>query len=209
VLDPGPRRQLERLLAAHERDVGHQVVVHTTPSLEGLPIEDYSIRVAEAWKIGHKGVDSGVILTVAPNERKVRIEVGYGLEGVLPDAIASRIIREFMLPRFAEGDLQGGVMAGVQQILTVAEGEPLARPPPSPRRARGRGRAPLANLAWLILIFLVFGTRGLFFLPLLRGGYRRGRRGGFGGGGFGGGGFGGGFGGGGGGFGGGGASGSW
>lgn len=200
------RRQLERLLAAHEREAGHQVVVHTTPSLEGLPIEDYSIRVAEAWKIGHRGVDSGVILTVAPNERKVRIEVGYGLEGVLPDAIASRIIREFMLPRFAEGDLQGGLMAGVQQVLAVAEGEPLARPPPRSRTPRERRAPPLANLAWLILILLVFGMRGLFFLPLLRGGYRMGGPGGFrGSGGFGGGGFSGG----GGGFGGGGASGSW
>ncbi len=164
-----------------------------------MPIEEYSIRVAEAWKVGHKGLDNGVILTVAPNERRTRIEVGYGLEGVIPDAIASRIINGFLLPEFRADRYEQGIVAGVNQILIAARGEEV-RIPAGARRSRGprssgSSRTPLL---WLF-IFLMFGFRGFFFLPFLGG--RRGYRGG--------GGFGGGFGGGGGGFGGGGASGGW
>jgi uncharacterized protein len=188
-------------LASYESRAGHQVVVHTTPSLEGLPIEDYSIRIAESWKAGHKGLDNGVILTVAPEERKVRIEVGYGLEGVIPDAIANRIINQAILPEFKAGNLEAGVVAGVRGILAAASGE-VVQVPRQTSPARG-GSGGFGSLLWLVLMFLAFGSRGFFFLPFLMGGRYRG--GGFGGGGFGGGGFRGG----GGGFGGGGASGSW
>jgi len=209
VLDASTERTLALELLEYERTTGHQVVVHTTPSLEGMTIEEYSIAVAEQWKVGHAGLDNGVILTVAPQERKVRIEVGYGLEGVLPDAIAFRIIDEQILPEFRRGDLQAGVLAGTAAILRVARGESL----PIPRAARERGRGARDSggsssgsrvLLWLFLL-LVFGWRGLFFAPFLGGSSRRSGRHYGGGGGFGGGGFGGG----GGGFGGGGASGSW
>ena len=101
ALLPGDRAQaLESRLAAFEKETGHQVAVLTVPGLEGDSLEDFSIRVAEAWKIGKKGFDNGAILLVAQKDRKLRIEVGYGLEGVLPDAIANRIVQEVIVPRF-------------------------------------------------------------------------------------------------------------
>ena len=112
---------------------GHQIVVHVTPSLEGMPIEDYSMQVAEAWRIGQKGLDNGVILTVAPNERELRIEVGYGLEGVLPDAITARIIREQITPAFREGDMDGGV----RRRRTRDHGGGQGRVPAAPGAAAG------------------------------------------------------------------------
>jgi uncharacterized protein len=173
------------------------VVVHTTPSLQELPIEDYSIRIAEAWKVGNKNLDNGVILTIAPNEQRVRIEVGYGLEGVIPDAIANRIIEGVILPAFREGDFERGIVAGVSETLKAASGEKVQVPRRDrPVAERGGGHV---SLLWLLLLFLAFGSRGFFFLPFLMGGPGY-RTGGFGRGGFGGGG---------GGFGGGGASGSW
>jgi uncharacterized protein len=210
---PSPSAQaLERTLTDFERSTGHQVVVHVTPSLEGLEIEDYSIQTAEAWKIGQKNLDNGVILTVAPNERRVRIEVGYGLEGVLPDALAARIVRDTILPEFRAGRMDQGVLAGTRAILAVISGEQL----PLPAQA-GRGApSKWIVLLWIVFIVLMLVSRGLFFTPPFGGpGMGRGRRSGgmgpFGGGfGRGGGGFGGGgFSGGGGGFGGGGASGRW
>ncbi|MBM4335925.1 MAG: TPM domain-containing protein [Deltaproteobacteria bacterium] len=204
---------LERTLVEFERTTGHQVVVHVTPSLEGLEIEDYSMRTAEAWKVGQRNLDNGVILTVAPNERRVRIEVGYGLEGVLPDAIASRIVAESILPEFRAGRMDRGVSAGTRAILEVISGEVL----PLPARESQREAPRWVVLLWIAFVVLMLLARGLFFTPPFGGpGMRRGGRsggfpplgGGFGrGGGFGGGG--GGFGGGGGGFGGGGASGRW
>ena len=204
VLSAGTRRELERTLLAYERERGHQVVVLTTASLEGLPIEDYSLAVAEQWKVGHKGLDNGVILIVAPQERKVRIEVGYGLEGVIPDAIANRIIQEVILPEFRSGGLESGIVAGTRSILEAAAGE-YAPPGPERRSGRRRSGSPLFSLLWIVILFMGLGSRGLFFLPFMLGGGRGYRSGGIGGGGFGGGGFGGG----GGGFGGGGASGGW
>jgi uncharacterized protein len=223
ILTPAARESLEQSLAAFEAKTGHQIVVHTTPSLEGLPIEDYSMRIAEAWKIGQKGLDNGVILTVAPKERELRIEVGYGLEGVLPDAIASRIIRERITPEFRAGRVDAGIEAGVAAIEAVVEGEQLPLPQ-HPDDGFRRYRT-WFRIAWVLFLLLIVFTRtplfwALFGLPGVgrRGGGRRGGfrggpflgGGGFGGGGFGGGGFGGGgFSGGGGGFGGGGASGRW
>lgn len=207
VLAADTRARLAQQLLSYEQEHGHQIVVHTTPSLEDMEIEDYSIRIAEAWKIGHKGLDNGVILTVAPGERKVRIEVGYGLEGVLPDAIAHRIVQERILPAFRAGELERGVVDGTRAIMDVARGEKLPVPAAA-QRSRGRRGQEISPLVWLVIVFMVFGSRGLFFWPLLGGPRRRGRHGhggSWGGSGWGGGGFGGG----GGGFGGGGASGGW
>lgn len=124
---------LESALAAYERDRGSQIAILIVPATQPETIEAYGIRVADAWKIGRQGIDDGVILLVAKNDRALRIEVGRGLEGVLPDAIAKRIIEEVILPRFKEGDFHGGLRAGVQKIQAVIAGEPL----PPPRGSRG------------------------------------------------------------------------
>ncbi len=125
LLPPARAAALERKLEAFERETSHQVVLLTVPSLGGEEIEDFSMRVAEAWKIGHTGLDNGVIVLVAPHERRVRIEVGYGLEGVIPDAIASRIIRERMTPLFAEGRMADGIEAGLDAVMAAARGEEI------------------------------------------------------------------------------------
>jgi uncharacterized protein len=211
IFDAASRARLEAELAEYEGRTGHQVVLHTTPSLEGWPIEDYSMRVAEAWRIGRRELDDGVIVTIAPNERAVRIEVGYGLEGALPDAIGARIVRDRMLPAFRAGDLRAGAIAGLRAVMSAAEGE---GPGPSLPAPDLRARPPqwLVTLFWIALVVIVLSGRRRFFVPYLGGrrrmggfGFPSGFPGGFGGrrGGFGG------FGGGGGGFGGGGASGRW
>jgi uncharacterized protein len=211
LLRPDTRSALEQELAAFEAKTGHQIVVHVTPSLEGLPIEDYSMQIADAWRIGQKGLDNGVILTIAPNERELRIEVGYGLEGVLPDAIAARI-RDQILTSFKEGRFDEGVVAGVGALMSVTQGEVLPLPP-AKRRPETQSWIPSLIFLFLILFLL---TRGGPWWALLgaaqSGGWGTRSRGPWsggsgwgGGGGFGGGGFSGG----GGGFGGGGASGRW
>jgi uncharacterized protein len=139
---PGDRAQtLESRLAAFEKETGHQIALLTVPSLEGDPLEDFSIRVAESWKIGKKGFDNGAILLIAQKDRKLRIEVGYGLEGVLPDAIASRIIQEVIVPRFRAGDFPGGIEAGLNALVQVVKGEPL------PQRARADRREGTSQLS--------------------------------------------------------------
>ena len=119
---------LEQTLAAFEAKKGAQIAVLIVPTTQPEEIEQYSIRVVDQWKLGRKGVDDGVLLLVAKDDRRVRIEVGYGLEGALPDAIANRIIDEDIVPRFRQGDFYGGIAAGVDRITRVIAGEPL--PPP-------------------------------------------------------------------------------
>jgi uncharacterized protein len=149
MLSPANAQDLERRLAQFEQETGHQIAVLTIPSLEGDAIEDFGIRVADAWKIGQKGFDNGAILLIAQKERKLRIEVGYGLEGVLPDAIASRIIREVIVPRFRDGDFSGGIVAGVNAILQVTKGEPL---PESARAANRQGSSRGMSLATVLML---------------------------------------------------------
>jgi uncharacterized protein len=214
VITADQTRKLEDQLAQFERETGHQVAILTVPSLEGDSLEDFSIRVAENWKIGKKGFDNGVILIVVPKDRRLRLEVGYGLEGILPDAVANQIISQYIIPRFRVGDFSSGIVAGIDAVLKVIRREPLpeaARQKPS--NPSGSGFGSLTGLVLLLGLIAVmsvvsnsnrrrqgiWGTRGRRHPPIFWGG------GGFGRGGFGGGGFGGG----GGGFGGGGASGSW
>ncbi len=135
MLPPEKTRQLEEHLRQFEQQTNHQIAVLTIPSLEGDTLEDFSIRVAENWKIGQKGFDNGVILLVVRDDRKLRIEVGYGLEGVLPDAIASRIIREIIVPHFRENDYVGGIESGISAIMQVARGEPLPALARKPQRS--------------------------------------------------------------------------
>jgi uncharacterized protein len=116
---------LERMLQEFEARKGSQLAVLLVPSAAPETIEQYALRVAEQWKIGRKNVDDGAILVVAKNDRALRIEVGYGLEGVLNDATASRIIREIIVPRFREGDFYGGINAGLDRMMRLIDGEPL------------------------------------------------------------------------------------
>jgi len=204
---------LEQQLDQFEKQTGHQVAVLTVPTLAGEDIEGFSIRVAERWKIGQKGFDNGVILVVAPKERQLRLEVGYGLEGILPDAIASRIIRDIIVPRFRENDYQGGITSGIDAVLKTIRGEPL----PESARPKPRATNPVLSLSLPLILFLLFLAGSLFRRRGPGSWMTHGRRhhpfgwgSGLGGGGYRGGfGGGGGFSGGGGGFGGGGASGRW
>jgi uncharacterized protein len=217
ILSPATRQRLESALQQLQRVGGTQLAVLILPDLAGLTIEQASIQVVDEWKLGSKEADNGVLLLIAPNERKVRIEVGQGLEGALTDAHSKRIIDEGITPLFREGDMDGGVTFGVYQIARITnpdvdltayfEGQ-LRKP----RASGSRDASPIQIIFMGLLMLLVFSAR-MGFLPFLvmggMGGFggRRGM-GGFGGGLGGGGGFGG-FSGGGGGFSGGGASGGW
>jgi uncharacterized protein len=226
VLAPEVRQRLEQRLGSYEQSTGHQFAVLTLKSLEGQPLEHFSISVVEKWKLGKNGKDDGLLLLVVPGEHKVRIEVGYGLEGVITDAISARVIRNVLAPAFRKDDYGGGVERALDALMAVASGGQLDVPDSaakSPARAPEDGAFHVAILLVLVLFPLAFGLLGR------RAGRQRfggggwgssgwssgGGFGGFGGGGFSGGGYGGGgssgggFSGGGGGFGGGGASGSW
>ena len=209
------------MLAEGERATGAQIVVAVFPSLDGESLEDFSIRLAEKWRIGHKALDDGAIVLVFLQERKLRIEVGYGLEGAIPDLEAGRVIREVIAPRFREGGIAAGLEAGARALYARIE-----KKPPAERRGTSRSRGSgfpfwgvvgffgiLAVIA-VMLVREAAGARGLtrgytagrggwgvppvVFLPPMGRGDRHGGGGGFGG-----------FSGGGGTFGGGGASGDW
>ena len=128
---------LERMLQEFEARKGTQIAVLMVPSTAPEAIEQYALRVGEQWKIGRKKVDDGAILVVAKDDRALRIEVGYGLEGALNDATASRIIREVIVPRFREGDFYGGINAGLDRMMRVIDGEPLPAPARSSPAADG------------------------------------------------------------------------
>jgi uncharacterized protein len=149
MLDDAFEGQLEERLRLLEEETGAQVVVLTISSLEGDPIEDYSIRVVQTWKLGREGIDDGVLVLIARDDRRMRIEVGYGLEGALTDAQAGRIIDGLMTPRFREGDFEGGVGAAVDSISAAVRGEALEMPEPRPDRA-------LPNIATYVFFF-IFG----------------------------------------------------
>ena len=230
LLSPADEAALTAKLEALEQASTRQLVVATVPDLQGYPIEDYGYRLGRTWEIGQSEANNGTILLVAPNERKVRIEVGYGLEPILTDALSHLIIQNAILPRFKAGDFAGGINAGTDEIIKQLQAPPEqaeqraleAAAQRQQQQARGGDGGSIMPLIFWGMVFL------FVILPMMRGG-RRGRKyrrrggmpiviwgpgfggggGGFGGFGGGGGGFGGGFGGGGGGFGGGGASGGW
>lgn len=194
---------LEQSLRAFEDSTSNQIAILTVPSLEGETIDQFGIRVGEAWKLGTGTNDNGIILLIAMQERKMRIEVGQGLEGPLPDAICNRIIRNELAPAFRRQDYDGGVLSSIEAIRKAIKGEYVGT---GPQKSRGK-RLPSGFVVLLIIIIIAMRSR--------RGGGRgsgwSSGRGWYGGGGFsrgGGGGFGG-FSGGGGSFGGGGSSGSW
>jgi uncharacterized protein len=128
TLTSGDIAQLTQTLKDFEARKGSQVAVLIVPTTAPETIEQYSIRVAEAWKIGRKKIDDGALLVIAKDDRKLRIEVGYGLEGALTDVTARRIIDEIITPKFKSGDFAGGISAGIDRIIGVADGEPLPAP---------------------------------------------------------------------------------
>jgi len=154
VLPVDVAASLARDLEAHESKTSNQVVVLTLPSLEDEPLETFSHRVATTWKLGQKGTENGVLLLLALRERKVRIEVGYGLEGTLTDLRSAHIIRQEIVPRFRSGDLPGGIAAGVQAILNTIEGTYKAE-----EVLPGYGRSGQEQTAFeYVIIGIVVGT---------------------------------------------------
>ena len=199
------RADIESKLQQFEAAESTQIVILTVPSLQGDPVEDFSIRVADAWKIGHKGSDNGVLLIVSRDDHNVRIEVGYGLEGKLTDLLAGRIINDEIVPAFKAGKFDEGFTIGVSSLIAAVHGE--YKGVPQVKRNGGKPSFPLLTIILLVIYFISQIFRGHRGGGMMANG---GLGGGFyGGSSFGGGGSGGGFGGGGGGFGGGGASGNW
>jgi uncharacterized protein len=137
---------LEQKLKAFEDRKGSQIAVLIVPTTQPETIEQYSLRVVEQWKLGRKKVDDGALLLIAKNDRKLRIEVGYGLEGALNDATSKRIIDEIITPKFKSGDFAGGISDGADRILKVIDGEPLPRP-------RRKAKSPISALSGSISRF--------------------------------------------------------
>jgi uncharacterized protein len=220
VASPAEARRLEDKLRRFDEETSSQVVVAVMPRLTWPSMEDFTARTAESWKVGRKELDNGAVFFVFVEDRKMRIEVGYGLEGALPDVTAKRILEEVVAPAFREGRYGDGLEKGVDAIIAATRGEYTA--PPRKRSVDSGPVALLLPIGFVILILFLSNRIDRPLGPIPRGRRRRrswylggpgfgggwggGRRGGWGGGGFGGGG---GFSGGGGSFGGGGASGSW
>jgi uncharacterized protein len=176
VLQPERKAALERTLQALQQETKHQLVVATIPDLQGRDIADYGYRLGRAWGVGLKDANNGAILIVAPQERKVRIEVGYGLEPVLTDAMSSLIVQRTILPAFKRGDLPGGIEAGVDAIAgqlrlpddqARAKAEAAAAEFDRSRRRGGTSGFPIGVVVWVAIV-------GFVLLANLRG--RRGRR---------------------------------
>jgi uncharacterized protein len=155
TLSPEQIATLDRKLREFEARKGSQIAVLLVPTTEPETVEQYAIRVAEAWQLGRANLDDGVLLVVAKQDRAVRIEVGYGLEGALPDVIANRITDQVVVPRFQAGDFFGGIAAAVDRVIAVIEGEPL--PEPERRTPRGEGFGSLLP----VLFMLVFVGSGI------------------------------------------------
>jgi len=167
LLSVETRRQLSEQLKAHEEKTGNQVVVLTIPSLKGESIDGFAVRVFEDWKLGIKDKDNGVLIIVAPQDRRMRIEVGYGLEGVLTDLTAGRIIHQIMAPRFKAGDFDGGTTAGALAVIQVLEGETL--PAAAGTQQNSGEKSSLSNnvvelsiVERILIGAFVFGIIGLF-----------------------------------------------
>lgn len=156
MIGEGLEERLDVRLRQLEADTGAQVAVLTIPSLEGESIEDFSIRVVETWQLGRANVDDGVLVLVARDDRLVRIEIGYGLEGALTDAQSSRIIRSLMAPRFRAGDFDGGIDAAVGAIEQAIRGEPLPLPDQQPTGDVDTGERNPGSLLLLALFGLPF-----------------------------------------------------
>jgi uncharacterized protein len=158
LLSPAQRESLDQRLQAYQAGTGHQVLVGIGGTTGADPLEDWTVRAFAAWKVGRKGLDDGLVLFIFTGDQKVRLEVGYGLEGQVPDILASQIIRETILPRLKSGDADGAVRAGVDRILTVLGGDAAATAAQGHGR---RGNEPIGTGTWILII-----VAGLGFLLL-------------------------------------------
>jgi uncharacterized protein len=157
TLSADQQMALEQKLAAFEARKGSQIAVLMVPTTQPETAEQYAVRVEEAWKLGRKGVDDGVLLLVAKNDRRLRIEVGYGLEGALNDATAKRIIDEEITPRFKQGDFYAGITAGVDRVIRLIDGEPLPAP-----RAQEVATGLSGHTDWIIpALFVLMVAHGI------------------------------------------------
>ncbi len=152
TLSADERAALEQKLAAIEARKGSQVAVLLVPTTQPETVEQYAIRVFDQWKLGRKGVDDGVLLLVAKNDRKLRIEVGRGLEGAIPDAFAKRIIEEEITPQFKQGNFAGGIEAGVARITKLIDGEPM--PMPATKRSAASSSSQPDYWNWMFYGFI-------------------------------------------------------
>ena len=168
ILSKETRQAITEILKAHEQKTGNQIAVLTIPSLEGESIEEYAVAVFDSWKLGQKGKDNGILVVVVPNDRRMRIEVGYGLEGTLPDGLAGSIIRTVMTPKFKTGNYNDGIQSGIDAILKVLEGGTL---PEGESGADERGKSPSGELLSgpdlsiterILFGAFIFGIIGLF-----------------------------------------------
>jgi uncharacterized protein len=161
TLSAAEKHSLEQQLAAFEQRKGSQIVVLMVPSTQPETIEQYSLRVAEQWQIGRTKVDDGALLVVAKDDRTLRIEVGYGLEGVLNDATAERIVSDTIAPYFKQNDFYGGIVAGTAQMMKVVDGEPLPAPARGPR-GEGGGLQKLFPVIFVITLLVSEASRAMF-----------------------------------------------
>lgn len=164
VLSPGATTMLEQKLAAFEQQQSNQVVLLTVPSLQGDDINQFAIRVADQWKIGQKGKDNGVIIVLAQAEHKIRIEVGMGLQGVLPDITAGRIIRDVMRPYLRSGDYDRGIDAGIEAVMAATKGEFQATP--GERKQRSNRGVASSFLTYLLFTGVAAAALGSVARPL-------------------------------------------
>ena len=166
IISPDVATRISDRLKAHETSTTNQVAVLTVPSLEGEDIESFALRVFEAWQLGQRGKDNGVLVVIAPQDRRMRIEVGYGLEGALTDLEAGRIIRNIMAPRFKAGDFNGGIQQGVDAVIGQLSGEdtlPVSPQAPSASAEKPFFSGPNLSIVERILIgAFIFGIIGLF-----------------------------------------------
>ena len=174
TLDAASKQQLEQQALALQQRKGSQLQVLVIPSTRPETIEQYAVRAFESFKLGRKGLDDGLLLVVAKDDRKVRIEVGYGLEGAIPDITAGRVIQEYMVPKFRQGDYAGGIVDAVAQLVKLIDGEPLPEPVASHPTGPDRGGEWLFALvaAFFVASFLrsVFGGLPAGVRALLSGG---------------------------------------
>ena len=155
TLNTSQKEALEKTLSEFEARKGAQIAVLIVPTTQPETIEQYAVRVEEQWKLGRKGVDDSVLLLVALQDRKIRLEIGYGLEGVLPDAAAKRIIEDDITPRFRQNDFYGGIRAGLDRVMRTVEGEPL--PPPGARATPAQKHG---IDEWFVPLFFLFIVGG-------------------------------------------------
>jgi uncharacterized protein len=174
ILDRATVDAITRQLAGYESSTGNQVVVVTLSELKGYPIEDWGLALGRSWGIGQLGKNNGVLLIVAPNDRELRIEVGYGLEGDLPDATANTIIDSEIIPAFKRGDMPGGVRAGVNAILAALGGNYTPTRLASSSSGREFPAAAFSVFALIFIVIVMINVRRDFGPDARRGRYRRG-----------------------------------